>query len=257
MENTILQEIDVQEVLHEEIATIEKFYWSKNKLFEETIPIAAKKLEPYYKDKTKICSILTSVFKKDFERDVRRTCPPQYKHVYLLEEEELPKTLLEETLTYMEEVLTDATVIVKSIKDKLQKVESKDKAELEHYIIQKFGGIAELKKMVEDWKEASVEVARIKQIHDDRAKLDPFTKFLLRIQSFYLSKNKVAELADISSKWMKTGIENDKDLEDLAQKLWATDAKLEIIRRWFNTNKIRDDKGLPIIALPDFRKKLQ
>jgi len=218
---------------------------------EPVVIAAAKKLEPYYDDHTMICSIMTKFFPKDAERDVRLYCPSQYKRQYILDEkDQMPIDLLDEALKLMEDVLGDAISIIASIRSKYRDCPLDERKELNAFITKKFGGFAELKKRVEWWKDASVTMARIKQIHDERQKLDAFTKFLLKIQSFYMSKNEIHKLAGISSKWVKQGIERNFELEDLARRLFRTDKKLRYISNWFNDQKIRMEKGLPLRPLP-------
>ena len=219
---------------------------------EPVIIAAAKKLEAYYEDHTQICNILTKFFPKDADRDVRRFCPSQYKREYVLEEkDQAPIDLLDEALKLMEDVLGDAISIIGSIRDKYRAATIEEREALNTFIVKKFGGIAELKKRVEYWKEASVTLARIKQIHDERQKLDSFTKFLLKVQSFYMSKNEIHRLAGISSKWVKQGIERNFELEDLAQRLFRTDAKYKVIAEWFNEQKIRTEKNMELLPLPE------
>lgn len=251
MSSLISDQINIRAILADEIRTVEAIFRTKREAMEPVIITAAKKLEAYYDDHTKICTILTKYFPHDADRDVRKYCPAKYKRLYVLEEQDQsPIDLLDEALKLMEDVLGDAISIIGSIREKYRSATIEEREELNTFIVKKFGGLAELKKRVEYWKEASVTLARIKQVHDERQKLDAFTKFLLKIQSFYMSKNEIHRLAGISSKWVKQGIERNFELEDLAQRLWKTDKKYRVISNWFNENKIRQDKNMPLRPLP-------
>jgi len=246
-----LDQVNIREVLADEIRTLEQIFRTKREAMEPIIISAAKKLEPYFDDYTKICTVLTKFFPKEADRDVRKYCPSQYKRQYVIEEiNKAPIDLLDEALKLMEDVLGDAISIIGSIRDKYREADIDQRKELNTFIIEQFGGLAELKKRIEYWKDASVTLARIKQIHDERQKLDNFTKFLLKVQSFYMSKNEIHRLAGISSKWVKQGIERNFELEHLAQLLFKTDAKYQVISDWFNEQKIRLDKGMELLPLP-------
>ena len=252
MSSLFADQVNVKSILSEEIRTIEAIFRTKREAMEPVIIASAKKLEAYYDDYTEICGVLTKCFPKDADRDVRKFCPSQYKRLYTLEEQDqAPIDLLDEALKLMEDVLSDAISIIGSIRDKYRSATIEEREELNTFIVKKFGGMAELKKRVEYWKEASVTLARIKQIHDERQKLDVFVKFLLRIQSFYMSKNEIHKLAGISSKWVKQGIERNFELEELAQKLWLTDLKYKTISDWFIENKIRQEKNMELLPLPN------
>ena len=257
-ERTIIEQVNLREILHEEIAAMETYHKSKAKFIEQQVLSAAKKLEEYVEDKSTICNIITKFFHKDFERDIRRVCLPEYKQSYMKDEDYI-KILdeFDELFTHMADVGASIQGIALSIKAKYRESTKEEREGLMAFVIEIFGSFAELKKRLEEWRDLSVECARIKQMHDDRTKMDAFTKFMLRIQSFHISKNRLAELNDISSKWVRTGIINDQALEDLAQKIWQTDEKLEKIQRWFNVNKIRDDKGLPVMPIENYLKKHQ
>jgi len=245
------EQVNIRELLSEEIRTVEAIFRTKREAMEPVIIAAAKKLEPYFEDQTKICGVLTKFFPKDADRDVRKYCPVKYKRLYVLEEEDqAPIDLLDEALKLMEDVLGDAISIIGSIRDKYRSASIEKRKELNTFIVKKFGGLTELKKRVEYWKDASITLARIKQIHDERQKLDAFTKFLLKIQSFYMSKNEIHRLAGISSKWVKQGIERNFELEDLAQRIFQTDLRYKKIAEWFNEQKIRTEKNMELLPLP-------
>ena len=246
-----LEQVNIRDVLADEIRTLEAIFKTKREAMEPIILSAAKKLEAYYLDQTQICVVLIKNFPKDAERDVRRFCPSKYKHQYVIEEQDkAPIDLLDEALKLMEDVLGDAITIIGSIRDKYRAADVEERKELNTFIINIFGGVAELKKRVDYWKDASVTLANIKQMHDERQKLDNFTKFLLKIQSFYMSKNEMGKLAGISSKWVKHGIERNFELEHLAQLIFSTDAKYAKIATWFNEQKIRLERNMELLPLP-------
>lgn len=247
-----LDQVNIRELLADEIRTIEAVFRTKREAMEPVIIAAAKKLEAYFEDQTKICTILTKFFPKEADRDVRKYCPAQYKRQYVIEEQDkAPIDLLDEAFKLMEDVFQDVISIIGSIREKYRAADVEERKELNKFIVKAFGGSAELVRRVAAWKEASVTLANIKQMHDERQKLDSFTKFLLKIQTFYMSKNEIHRLANISSKWVKQGIERNFELEALAQKLWKTDAKFRDISTWFNENKIRNDRGMELTPLPE------
>jgi len=243
-------DISVNELLREEISVIELWRKKKEDIILPLILSSAKKLEPYVNDKRDICTILVKAFHEELERDIRRYCPPEYKRGYLQSSDDVPIDEVDEWLQFMAETLEDALITVNAIRAEYREADKDAQAELNQWIVAAFGSFAELKKRVEEWKDASVEMAKIKQIHDKRTKIDAFTKFMLRIQEFELSKNRIAELMQISSKWVKQGIENNSELDALAIKLWGIDTRWHVIKDWFIENKIRVEKRMKLKEPP-------
>ncbi len=257
--------VNVRELIREEITAFTKFKETKKEFLTKTLQSAAQKLEPYVEDHSTICAILTSYFPKELERDIREYIPNKYKRAYQSQENyKMPIDLLDEALVWMEDVLEEASTIISEIRKKYRAASKEDREGLNKFIIEQFGGIAELKKMITEWQTLSVDLAEIKNMHDERLRIDAFTKFMLRIQTFYLSKNNIANLQKISSKWVKVGIQNHDELEELAMLLWQTNAKWSTIQAWFNRQKIRVEKGLgaepipsPTLTLPEYEKLIQ
>jgi len=79
-------QINIKDILAEEIRTVEAIFRTKREAMEPVIIAAAKKLEAYFDDHTKICTVLTKYFPHDADRDVRKYCPAKYKRMYILEE---------------------------------------------------------------------------------------------------------------------------------------------------------------------------
>ena len=254
-EATFEQVVNVAEILHEEISLIRSLIKTRADKLQEWIPKMCVKLEDHFEDKSKICAAIEKALPKEIDRDIRKYCPMVYKRKYTREElAETPISLVDETLMHMSDVFSDGKTAIDAIRAKYRTIyfegTIEEKEEMEDFFIEQFGGLAELQKRLQEWKELSVDFAKVKQIHDERQKIDAFTKFMLRIQAFYLTKNYVAELAGISSKWMKNGIEANTELEQLAQELWKTDKKFKDIADWFNEQKIRHEKGMEILPIP-------
>jgi hypothetical protein len=245
-----LQEVNFYTLLSDELHEINLIYKKKEEQIRPIIEASCTKLEPYFDNPREICAALCKVFPKIADRDIRQYCPDKYKREYVKEEiQNSPVDFLDEALKHMEDVLHDAESIIHEIRTAYKKADRTQKEELTKIILDAFGGLTELKKRGAEWKELSVELAKIKIIHDKRKKMDYFTKFMRRLQTFYLSKNRVAELAGISSKWVKTGFQDLDDIEELAQKIWKTDKSFAEIADWFNENVLRQERNLPYVPL--------
>lgn len=244
----MLQTVNFHQLLSEEIHDVSIIFKSKEKSLRPIIEAAAKKLEQYFDNPRDICAALCKTFPKYADRDIREYCPEKYKREYK-EKSTIPSDLFIELFEHMADVGNDISKIAESIISKYNKGTTKQKQETIEFCTEIFGGLPEFMERLEEWKSLSIELAKIKIILDERLSMDYFIKFMRRLQTFYLSKNRVAELAGISSKWAKTGFEDIKNLEELAQKIWATDAKYAEIQTWFNENVLRQEKNMSYVPL--------
>lgn len=251
-----LEEInEIKHIILDEINEIEKFIRvTKRKTIEPIVLRAVdklKKLDEFQENPNKICAVIQKLFHKDVAREVRRYCPSEYKRSTSPgDSSSFKMDEIQEVLTHMTDAMQDAFASCKAILDNYNQTEGEERETIKSFIIDVFGGMPKLLIRIEEWKELSTDMAELKIIHDERIKVGKFVKFMLKIQSFYLSKHKVAELADISSKWIRQGVEINEDLMNLAKAIWGTDARFAVIARWFDRQMIRQSKGLSMEPIP-------
>lgn len=235
---------------------------AKKSFKDVIIPIinrASVEMCKYVDDQSMICAYLCQIFPKDISRDVRRYIDPKFKHDYVKEAlEELPKDIIQELFTLIidneNDILDGATALLKFYNEQ-------DQTEREILMagaIKVFGNLPKLKEFLEKLKETRIESKVLRNKTDKRIQIDILSKILLKIQTFYLSKNFVHNLNAVSTKWLKTGIQQRGSLEEIAQKIFKADARLMQISEWFDVQLARietsnDPKFDPI---PDFKAVL-
>jgi hypothetical protein len=244
----------VKEILHEEISQINNFLKSKEELLKPLILAAGEKLKAYVTNESEICSILVKAFPAEIERDIRRFCPARWKRQYTIEEDDTPESLEIEAFQLFRDAFADLADIMDSFLAEFRRSEPERQKQMISDLISEFGSFAEFEKFAENAKELSIQTAKIKIAHDRRIELDSLTKFLIRIQTFYMSKNHLEKLYNISSKWIKQDIENNTELEDLARKIFMTDLKFKKISEWFEESLIRQKRGVEIQPIPSIVK---
>lgn len=256
MTTQTLEEInEIKVILSDEIDEIDKFIRITKRATIEPIVLRAvnklKILDDYKENPEQICAVIQKLFHKDVAREVRRYCPSEYKRNSTPGDSlNIKMDEIQEVLTHMTDALQDAFSSCKAVLDNYNNTEGEKRTEIKNYIIAVYGGMPKLLQRIEEWKELSTDMAELKIIHDERIKVGKFVKFMLKIQSFYLSKHKVAELSDISSKWIRQGVEINDDLVQLAKAIWGTDARFAVIAKWFDRQIIRQSKGLGMEPLP-------
>ena len=234
----------IKELLHEEIKKVASFKISKEQYFKPIILSAIEKLKPYVDDQKDICSILKKTFDKEFDRDITRYCPEEFKRSYESTNADIPFDDLSELLSYMEDAGEDIAVIAHEIKKKYAQADGAEREEINELVTKIFGSLAELKNKLTEWKELSVEVSLIRQRLDSRLKVDDFSKSLLRIMSFYETNRKLAKLFGIKRKWVAHILHNSQEMDIFLEKLLGSDPRLESRLKWFKENKRRQESGL-------------
>lgn len=242
-------------LIAEDIEAVDRFARLTTKqILKPLVEHAAEELAKtprFQKDPAKICAFLTKYMHKNVEREVRRYCPPEYKQKYEPKNDlNIPVNALDEMMALMEEASKDSFCLFHTARQKMRKLGPEDRDNLMQMVIEAYGGTDAFNQRVADWKEFVITISEYRQAVDDRIKIDKFTKFLLKIQSFYLSKNRVADLNNISSKWMKTGVENQDELITIAKLIFKADDRYSVIGRWFNRQIHRQEHGLDMEKMP-------
>lgn len=244
------------ELLRDELNQIRAWDRNKREVLEPIYLSAAKKLERYYPDRSEICGKLAKLFGPEHERDLRRYLPEHYKRTYVIDEtRDMPRNPQEEALKLMSDILTDMLAAVSTLYRKIRdepKDSEKHKALCE-IILHQFGGFAELEKIIESWKNLSVELAYLKELQDERQKIGDYEKIMLKIQLLFINKDHVAKMIGFSSKWIKNGVEKDIDIQRSLETIRKCPFCLKDIADWYNQQKIRSEKGLPLETPPILR----
>lgn len=260
----INEEVNIRNLISSEIALAEKHLKSRKEVLENLIEAAGSKLEEFIDDETQICTIIQKYFPEELGRDVRRYCPSKYKRKYTPEDSKKNEwSLFTETFQYSIDTLAELQELLIDIVAQRNKILNEQGPQacisFENFVYKAFGGFAEFKEYARKVKEANIDLSKLKQMRDNRNKIDHLSKFMLYIQAFYLSKSKVGKdgaFATISSKWVKKGILNNQKLEELAIRCWQSDEKLHVMSDWFLENKIRLEKDLPILPMPTYKKRM-
>lgn len=254
MSNQVIEQIDIKEILHEEISFLDNFYKQKNETLKPLIEKAAKKLEPYFEDHTLICAALVKGLPKIADRDIRLYCPVEYKRAYSQSEPEHFKSIVFDALDYLIDGSYALITVADTIRMNLRNIEDETEFRKEEQrVISIFGDIAEVKKFIEFVRDYYIQCEKMKRDLDQRKVIDDFKKFLLRFQAFFESNNTIEKFHNISSKWVKIGIEDNDDLDRLARMLFKTTDKLKEVGEWFKEMKIREECGIECIYIEEWK----
>ena len=254
---TIVQElININQLLKEEVDKA-NFFVNKRarEILEPIYLLAAEKLikNGLVSDESEVCAKLYKVFGTAHERHIREWLPEKYKRGYIQNEDRWqPRNLEEEAVKLMSDVLSDmfesVWILYKKIREEPQTSE-KYKG-LVKIVTEQFGGPTELQKRIQEWKDLSIELAHLKELQDERQKIGDYEKIMLKIQLLFINKDHVAKMIKLSSKWIKNGVERDAALEKALNKIRVCPKCLFDIADWYNVQRIRIDKGLPVQVPP-------
>ncbi len=223
---------------------------------EPLIQRASIEMCKYVKDHSMICTYLCQVFPKDMSRDIRRYIDPRFKREYIKEAiEQMPLDTVQELLTLIIDNENDVIDGAQALLKFYNEASAEDKKILSLQLIEEFGSLPKLNEFIESLKEFKIEARILKNKTDKRIQIDILSKLLLKIQTFYLSKNYVKNLNNISTKWITAGIQQRGSLEEIAQKLFQADARLSHIYSWFEKQlaKIETQEDPKFDPIPDFK----
>ena len=148
--------VNFKNILKSEIKSANSFSGNNKEILQKIIPNAAKKLEPHFENKSKICSILQKVFNQYHPRDIRRYCPQKYKRKY--DKPTVQHDPILELFKTMESVGKDIVKIADDLsQNPPQKIDTKLCLEL-----------------IETTKEYDIQLKLLKDNLDRRRKISPF-----------------------------------------------------------------------------------
>ncbi len=240
--------LDVNQLLSEEKHQADLFLKRAREVLEPIYIAAAEKLiaNGIVNDPSECSAMLYKIFGKDHEHMIRDYLPSKYKRDYVKDEKhDRPRNLQEEVLKLMRDVLSDmleaVTTLYRKVREEPQGTEKYNG--LIEIITTQFAGIRELQKRIEEWKNLSVELAHLKELQDERQKIGPYEKIMLKIQLLFINKDHVAKMIKLSSKWIKNGVERDERILNALNKIRLCPQCMFDIADYYHKQVIKLNRG--------------
>jgi hypothetical protein len=239
-----------------EILRLEVEEYNQSAVLMKTLILrAADKLAKsgkYNEDYSVISSRLCKVFPNWSPGSIRNTLPKEYKREKELDTPQVVDEI-DEIMQRLSDSMIDLGMWVKEMQRKMRKDN-----EYKNIVLNQFGGADEFIGFMKSWIEVEAEISLLKSVSDDRERIDITVKILTKIHLRTINLRKVAEMAGVTHKWLKSKNYNKDNIinrsidriEELCQEFFGPDFRLNT---WLREQEARYKKSLSVPTFPELR----